>query len=163
MCVAEGSWGWWLPVLHTYFVIYIFLSLKDFIHLLLERGEGKEKERERNINVCLPLICPLLGTLPKTQACALTGNGASDPLVCRPTLNPLSYTSQGCYISYFMTNQSQILSTNINISTFLSLKHLFSLCPGSMPPTCKKGILTLWLDKNVHLFFSCHFHGNQQP
>ena len=29
--------------------------LKDFIHLFLERGEGREEERERNINVCLPL------------------------------------------------------------------------------------------------------------
>ena len=47
---------------------------KDFIYLFLERGEGKEKERERNINVWLLLQCPLLGTWPATQACALTGN-----------------------------------------------------------------------------------------
>ena len=35
---------------------------KGFIYLFLERGEEKEKERERNINVWLPLVCPLLGT-----------------------------------------------------------------------------------------------------
>ena len=47
------------------------LFLKDFIYLFLERGEGRDEERERNINVWLPLTCPLLGTWPATQACAL--------------------------------------------------------------------------------------------
>ena len=53
------------------------------------------RKRERNIIVWLSLMCSLLGTWPTTQACALTGNRTSDPLVCRLTLNPLSYTSQG--------------------------------------------------------------------
>ena len=35
-----------------------------------------------------------------TQACALTGNQTSDPLVHRPALNPLSHTSQGWIIFY---------------------------------------------------------------
>ena len=38
---------------------------------------------------------PLLGTWSTTQACALTANWTSDPLICRPVLNPLSHTSQG--------------------------------------------------------------------
>ena len=42
--------------------------LKDFIYLILN---GREEERERSINVQLPLECPLLGTWPATQACAL--------------------------------------------------------------------------------------------
>ena len=67
---------------------------KDFIYLLLQRG-GREKERKRNITVWLPLMCPLLGTWSATQACALTGNPTSDPLVHRLALNPLSHTSQG--------------------------------------------------------------------
>ena len=71
------------------------MFLKYFIYLFSERGEGREEERERNINVQLPLTRPLLGTWPATQACALTGNRTSDPLVCRPALNPLSHTSQG--------------------------------------------------------------------
>ena len=50
--------------------------------------------RERNINMQLPLTHPVLGTWPATQACALTGNPTCDPLVHRPALNPLSYTSQ---------------------------------------------------------------------
>ena len=52
------------------------------------------------MNVWLPLIYPLLGTWPTTQACALTGNRTSDPLLHKPVLNPLSHTSQG-YIKVF--------------------------------------------------------------
>ena len=58
-----------------------YLFLKDFIYLFLEREEGREKERERNINVCLPLTWPLLGTWPTTQTSSLTGNQTSNPLV----------------------------------------------------------------------------------
>ena len=49
------------------------------MYLFLERGGVREKDRERNINVWLPLVHPQLGTWPTTQACALTGNGTSDP------------------------------------------------------------------------------------
>ena len=52
------------------------------------RREGRGKEG------CL-LCAPLLGTWPAIQACALTGNRTSDPLVHRLVLSPLSYTSQG--------------------------------------------------------------------
>ena len=55
-----------------------------------------EGDREGNINVWLPLERSLLGTWPKTKACALTGNQIRYPLVHRPELNPLSHTSQGC-------------------------------------------------------------------
>ena len=57
---------------------------KDFIYLFRER----EEEKERNINVWLSLMRPLLGIWPATQACALTGNGTGNPLVCRWALNP---------------------------------------------------------------------------
>ena len=46
------------------------IPFQDFIYLFLEKGEGKEKERESNSNVWLPLVCPVLGTQPATQACA---------------------------------------------------------------------------------------------
>ena len=78
--------------------VSVILFLKDFIHLFLERGEGTEKERERNISVWLPLMRPLVGTWSATQACALSGNQAGDPLVCRQALNPLSHTSQGVFL-----------------------------------------------------------------
>ena len=86
-----------LAQLHLYF--YRILFFKDFIYLFLERGEGKEKERERSTHVWLPLPhTPPLRTWPTTQACAPTGNWTSDPLVCRPALNPLSHTSQGVFL-----------------------------------------------------------------
>ena len=51
--------------------------------------------REGKINVWLPLERPLLETWPTTQACALTGNPTSHPMLLRMVLNPLSYNSQG--------------------------------------------------------------------
>ena len=54
---------------------------------LFFREKGREGERERTISVWLPLTRPLLGTWPTTQACALTGNRTSDPLVLRLALN----------------------------------------------------------------------------
>ena len=42
----------------------------------------------------------LLGIWRTTQACALTENRTSDPLVHRPALNPLSHTSQGPILPY---------------------------------------------------------------
>ena len=110
------------------FIYFIFLLLffKNFTYLFLERGEEKEKEKERNITVCLPLVCPLLGTWPSTQACALTGNGTSDPLVHRPELSPVSYTSQGpfMFFKHSLQSHSRYLVLNpIFLSVFyLSLK-----------------------------------------
>ena len=69
-------------------------------YLFLERGEGSEKKRESNINVLLPLVHPLPGTWPVTQACALTGNQTGYPLVCRLALSPLSHTSQGISVEF---------------------------------------------------------------
>ena len=84
-------------------LLLLLLLFKGFLYLFLERGR-RRKERERNINVWLPLEHPLLGTLPTTQACALTGICTSDPLVHRPVLNPLSHSSQGrrrlLYVSF---------------------------------------------------------------
>ena len=71
------------------------LFKKYFLYLFLDRGEEREKERERNIIVWLPLVRPPLGTWTTTQECALSRNQASDPLVHRLALNPLSHTSQG--------------------------------------------------------------------
>ena len=68
------------------------------LFIYFERGEGREKERERNINVWLPLTCPLLGTWPTTQACVLSGNWTGNPLVLRLALNPLSHKSQGLFL-----------------------------------------------------------------
>ena len=75
----------------------LFFFKKDLMYLFY-RGEGRKKEREKNIHVWLLLTHPLLGTWPTTQAYALTGNRTISPVVHRPLLNPVSYTSQCCYI-----------------------------------------------------------------
>ena len=85
------------------------------INLFLDRGEGREKERERNINVWLPLTCHLLGTWPATQACALTGNGTSHPLVHRPALYAVSHTSQGCRCIFKVYANSVLYYITYNI------------------------------------------------
>ena len=83
----------------SFFSFFFCRFLKKSIYLFLERGEGRERERERNINVWLPFACPLLGAWPANQACALTGDQTSVPLVRRLALNPLSHTSQGwCFL-----------------------------------------------------------------
>ena len=69
-------------------------------YLFLDRREGREKERKRNINLWLPLMSPLLGTWPATQACTLTGNWTEDPLVCKPVLNPLTYQPGHSLVSF---------------------------------------------------------------
>ena len=74
--------------------LHAFLKFYYNLFVFIERGGERERE-ERNINVCLPLMHPQLGTWPTTQVCALTGNPTGDPLVCRPSLNPLSHARQG--------------------------------------------------------------------
>ena len=38
-----------------------FLKKRFYLFIFIERGEGRENERERNINVWLPVTCPLWG------------------------------------------------------------------------------------------------------
>ena len=124
--------------------LYSFLFFKWFYFLFLERGKGKEKEREKNINVWLPLACPLLGTWLATQACALTGNWTSDPLVLRPVLNPLSYTSQDSFLflvnlaisnlnrtltGIFMIHKLPVMRTNKPVSFTSMVILVYVYCP----------------------------------
>ena len=83
------------PVSRAVLLSFNFLR-KYFIYF--QRGEGREGGRERNINVWLPLMQPLPGTWPATQACALTGNRSGDPLVHRSALSPVSHTSQSMIV-----------------------------------------------------------------
>ena len=87
------------------------LKFYVFIYLFLERGEGRE-QRRRETSMCgwLPLACHQLGTWPATQACALTGNQTSDPLVHRLALNPLSHTSPGQIIK--ILKKKKVTTTN---------------------------------------------------
>ena len=97
-----------LPYRTREFIYYIYFKNMGVIpwwffkniYLFLDRREGREKERKRNINLWLPLMSPLLGTWPATQACTLTGNWTEDPLVCKPVLNPLTYQPGHSLVSF---------------------------------------------------------------
>ena len=100
---------------------FFFFFFKILIYFQRKGG------RERNINVWLPLACPLLGTWPATQARALTGNPTSDPLVRRLALHPLSHTSQGplprtFYLLPFLAVTSSALPSSVLPA--LGLPHL---------------------------------------
>ena len=122
----------------TYFsfssmLMIFFLSFRFYLFIFRERREG---ERERNINMWLSLACPLLGTWPKTQACAVTGNWTSDPLVY--VLNPLSHTSQGSNVLFFVFLNSIFCSPGWcgSVDCMLSCKpkgHWFDSQSGHMP------------------------------
>ena len=88
---------------------------------MFREGEGKEKERERNITVWLPLIRPLLGTWPETQACALTENRTGNPLILRLSLSPLSHTSQGSFLVYSVRFSKYDIMSSANRNIFTSL------------------------------------------
>ena len=106
------------------FYLYIYI-LKDFIYLFLERGERREKERERNINVWLPLMRPLLGTWPATQASTLTGNWTSDPLVCRLALSHTSQGSNAFFICLVLLIFSIYFENFLRISISAYITNLF--------------------------------------
>ena len=100
----------------------------------------------------LPLTCPLLGTWPATQACALTGNRTTNPLVHRPVHNRLSHTSQGG--THFRIRETRTWSGPLSIfgrqvtppKAFISAKLDFQAPVGfSLRYTtwCKSGFLIL--------------------
>ena len=75
-------------------IFYLFVHFKDFIYLFLERGRVGEREGEKHQCVVASHVPPTRD-LTRNQACVLTGNQTSNPLIHRPALNPLSHTSQG--------------------------------------------------------------------
>ena len=81
--------------------IYMCVCIYIFIEGKGQKKKGRETWMcERYIN-WLPLMHPLLGTWPETQACALTGNRTGNSLVHRLTLSPLSHTSQGRFPIFY--------------------------------------------------------------
>ena len=79
-------------IVQTYDINISFFKefFKNFIYLVLERGEENEKHQCVVASSTPPTV-----DWPATQACGLTGNQTGDPLVCRLALSPLSHTSQG--------------------------------------------------------------------
>ena len=133
---------WWVCFISRFtvfkFWLYFILFLKILFTLFLDRRKGRERERDRNINVWLPLTHPLLGTWPTTQACALTGNQTSDPLVHRPVLNPLSHTSQGYILLIVLLQLSQFFPfapppSDIATPLFMSMGPAYKFLDYSFP------------------------------
>ena len=85
--------------LNNVWILVCFLFFFRF-YLFIFRERRRERERERNISVWLPLTHHLLGTWPKTQACALTGTLTSDRLFHRAALNPLTHTARATMCCY---------------------------------------------------------------
>ena len=67
-------------------------------YLFIFRETRREGEREGEEHGSVASCTPANGDLPGNQARALTRNRNSGLLVCRTTLNPVSYTSQGTEI-----------------------------------------------------------------
>ena len=100
-------------------ILYYFIYITSFLRkIFIFRERIWEGEREGNINVWQPVMHPLLGTWPATQACALTGNGTSHPLVHRPALNPLSHTSQGYLYNILKNNQIIGMENKLGVARF---------------------------------------------
>ena len=76
------------------FFSFFYLFLK-FIYLLREGKGGRKRGRETSMGGC--------------PSCILTGNQTGNPLVCRPALSPLSYTSQGSAILFLKTAPTRLL------------------------------------------------------
>ena len=97
-CYCYSLFLW---LMFVQFIQFLIVFWKWF-YLFIFRERGREGERGRETSMCGCLSrAPSLGTWPATQACALTGNWTSDPLLLRPVLNPLSYTSQGYILFSF--------------------------------------------------------------
>ena len=63
--------------------------------------EGEKHPCARDTSIGCLSHAPSWGPA-RNPACALTGNQTSQPLVRRPVLNPLSYTSQGSLVDSCM-------------------------------------------------------------
>ena len=107
----------------------------------------------------LPLAYPLLRTWPATQACALTGNRSGDPFIPRPTLNPLSYSSQGRR-DFFLVKP--LVSFSIHLNKVDNSQHSgkYIICCGLGPETLAllcHTIVGMWIVSLCILGWnSCH-------
>ena len=76
----------------------MYIPFLKIIYLFLERREEREQERDKH-------QCVVASPAPPTGVQAYNPGvcpdpGTSDPLVCRPSLNPLSHTTQGCTLTF---------------------------------------------------------------
>ena len=96
-------------------------------------------------------MCPLLGIWPTTHACAPIGNQTGDPLVHRPMLNPLSYTSQG-QIPIFVMHIMAFTLLN-NVPSFKNLCVYINMCTYICVCVCVCMYIYIWSNITISLCF----------
>ena len=109
----------------------------------------------------LPPARTSLGSWPATQACALAGNWTSNPLVCRPVLNPLSHTSQG--IHFFSCKRNLLCICLLNLKSWTNLPYcLLNIVYQHLTIYCS---VFLWLTEDgMHIcLHSLMRHSNNDP
>ena len=111
-----------LNLLACSFCNFVLFFFKDFIYLILERGEGWEKEREKHQCVVASYVAPT-GDLAHNPGMCPDWESNQQPFGSQSALNLLSYTSRGWIL-------------------FLILFKVSSLCRGksvhySFPPSFK--------------------------
>ena len=136
---------WYIPNLEISFFFKIL-----FIYFEREGKGGRKRGRETSMCGCLSRT-PLLGTWPNTQACALTRNRTGNLLVCRPTLNPLSYTNQGPNLEISIRGCYQMFLDNCvgprnHTITFIRINITISCCCLS----CSEFKTIFTLNKNMY-------------
>ena len=147
-------WHCWFLFLNLFFwlfkeakCIYLYLHLvqKSPIYLSLERR--REGERERNSNVWLRLACPLLGTGPAVEACAVIGNRTGEPFAGWHSVHWATQARAKNFITNRITIKIQI--------RWVVRNELFYWQPGNWPEMykCIANFVTF------HQFFEdCHIH-----
>ena len=83
----------------------VCIYFKDFIYLFLERGREEEREGEEYQGVVASHMAPT-GDLAHNPGMCPDWESNRQPFGSQPTLNPLSYASQGTTIIFII---SQIL------------------------------------------------------
>ena len=104
MYVVSAKWMMWARIVFTFFVClllgFFFYFFKTF-YLFIFRERGREGEREGKKHQCVVAshMAPT-GDLPCNPGMYPDWKSNWQPFGSKPALNPLSYTSQGCF--YFL-------------------------------------------------------------
>ena len=105
--VSAAPFPWYSPLsraqgLHFLHILgnsCYFLVFLNILFIFRETGREGEREGEKHQCVVAPLTPPTGDPAHNPGTCP-DWESNCDPLVRRPALNPLSYTSQGCFLGF---------------------------------------------------------------
>ena len=108
----------------------VILFFFKILFVCILRQRRREKGRERNINVWLPLVRPVLGTWPATQANTQTGNRNGDPLVRKHSIHSATPDKAAYSLIFFkrfylfvLERRKEEKERERNINVWLPLAH----------------------------------------